>query len=125
MSQHIDPTPKQIDLDELIGKLTPQRIVPTAGEHTTIMDHSIYRIGRLVIVNISIRANATIAETEAMVCGLPLPSNTVPIIGVGNTSGNGYQAILSTTGNIANNWDGFSTGKVFFFNFAYSTLYDT
>ena len=112
-------------IDTLNGKLTPQRITATAGEHTTIIDQSIYRIGRLVMVNISVRVNAVLAETEAMVLGLPLPNSYAPIIGVGNLGGNGYQAFLSTNGSIVNAYDGFNANKVYFFNFAYSTLYDT
>lgn len=77
------------------------------------------------MVNISVRLNAVLAETEAMVLGLPQPDSFVPIIGVGNLGGNGYQAYLSTTGSILNAYDGFNANKVYFFNFAYSTLSDT
>ena len=91
----------------------------TAGERTTIGDSHCYRIGKMVVVNIVVVTQAAMTDSEVMVNGFPLPTKAVPITGHGNTGLGNYQGWLSTGGKIMNNYDGFQSGKRYYFNFAY------
>lgn len=91
----------------------------TAGTRTTIGDSHCYRIGKTVVVNISVVTQAAMTDSEVMVNGFPHPTKAVPITGHGNTGLGNYQGWLSTGGKIMNNYDGFQSGKRYYFNFAY------
>ena len=98
-----------------------QKITAQAGTNVTINSQYIYRIGNVVIVNLTVACTATLGNGAILASGLPRPkSSDVPAIGVKNLGGGGRQAMVSAnTGNLFNNWDEFRNGETYLFNFAY------
>lgn len=105
----------------LNGNITPVLVTVTAETGVTISSQNVYRIGKIVLVNIQITiGNSTISNTGTMVKGFPAPLQSVPLSGHRNQVGGSSQAVLSTGGNLNNDWDEFLASKKYHFNFAYA-----
>lgn len=108
--------------DAITNLNTPVAITVTAASGVTINDQCVYRVGKIVCVNVSVTIGSTaLGSTDNIITGLPAPIASVPVVGCKNLGGGNSQAFLSTGGTIRNNWDGFEASKKYFFNFCYAT----
>lgn len=82
-------------------------------------DYNVCTIGKVALVNISFTCSANKGSTDIIVSGLPVPKSAVPVACSKNLGAGNSQALITTAGNLINNWDGFESGKKYFCNVSY------
>ena len=108
-------------VDSIVAQSTAATaIIPTAGTNVTINDCHCYTSGKLACINISFTMAADASSTQVLLSGLPIPKTYVPVIAVRNLGGGGFQCNITISGNLANNYDGFTSGKKYFINCCYA-----
>lgn len=94
-------------------------ITPQAGTNITINGHHCYYSKNLVVINIAFTPSGSIGSTGTLISNLPSPKKAVNVTAAKNLGAGNSQAILNTSGNIRNDYDGFDSGKKYHVNFCY------
>ena len=96
------------------------RITPTAQSGVTLVDHNVYTVGNMAFVNLAFSLTAAPSSTQIFISNLPVPKVLVPIVASKNAGGGNYQAFITTSGNLMNNYDGFANGSKYFVSCSYA-----
>lgn len=114
MSQHINPTPKQTDVDLLdskignVGSTDLQAQITSlnsnfttvenlSGTSKTTVSGQYLKVGRLVIICATVTVNEAISANEVILTGAPAGNAHLPIVGFKHASGERGTAYLCRT----------------------------